>query len=40
MRFPEEDRTSRPMEGAFGPKPLGHSVLKVHLGQSDLVEMS
>ena len=28
---PKEDRTSRPMEGAFGPEPLKHSVLKIHL---------
>ena len=28
---PKEDRTSRPMEGAFGPEPLEHSVLKIHL---------
>ena len=28
---PEEDQTSRPMEGVTGPEPLGHSVMKVHL---------
>ena len=28
---PEEDQTSRPMEGVTGPEPLGHSVMKLHL---------
>ena len=28
---PEEDQTSRPMEGVTGLEPLGHSVMKVHL---------
>ena len=28
---PEEDQTSRPMEGVTGPEPLGHSVMKVNL---------
>ena len=28
---PEEDRTSRHMEGVTGPEPLGHSVMKLHL---------
>ena len=28
---PEEDQTSRPMEGVTGPEPLGHLVMKVHL---------
>ena len=31
---PKEDQTSRPMEGAFGPEPLVHSVLKIHLEMS------
>ena len=37
---PKENRTSRSMEGAFGPEPLEHSVLKIHLdnrpGQNEL----
>ena len=28
---PEEDQTGRPMEGAFGPERLQHSVLKIHM---------
>ena len=28
---PEEDQTSRPMEGVTGQEPLGRSVMKLHL---------
>ena len=28
---PEEDQTSRPMEGVTSPEPLGHSAMKLHL---------
>ena len=28
---PEEDLTSRPMEGVTSPAPLGHSVVQLHL---------
>ena len=27
---PEEDQTSRPMEGVTGQEPLGRSVMKLH----------
>ena len=30
-RTPEEEQTSRPMEGVTSPAPLGHSVMKLHL---------